>query len=363
MRKPLEGLPVTDADGKADIAVQLPALPKTSRPLEADVILKLRESGGRTIERTITLPVDLKSPRIGIKPLFKGGQAEEGEPARFEAIVLGADGKAADAKGLKWELMRLENRWQWYSRDGSWNFESQTSTRRIATGTVDAAAGTPAKIEAKVDWGRYRLEVSTADGTGLIISSTVFSAGYYADEAADSPEVLDVALDKPSYKAGETARVKIASRMAGRALVAVMSSGLASTQEVDLPAGGGEVPIRVSDDWSPGAYVTVLLYRPMDEKAKRMPSRALGLRWLAIDQAPRMLNVRLDAPEKVKSGSAADGARQGRGPRRPARRRASRLRPSTSASSTSRASRRPSRRTGSSASAGSAPRSATSTAA
>ena len=100
----------------------------------------------------------------------------------------------------------------------------------------------------------------------------VFSAGYYADEAADSPEVLDVALDKPSYRAGETARVKIATRMAGRALIAVMSSGLASTQEVDVPAGGGEVPIRVRDDWSPGAYVTVMLYRPMDEKAKRMPS-------------------------------------------------------------------------------------------
>src|SRR5204862_1420107 len=145
----------------------------TSRPLEADVILKLRESGGRTIERTIALPVDLKSFRIGIKPLFKGGQSEEGEPARFEAIVLGADGKAADAKGLKWELMRLENRWQWYSRDGSWNFESQTNTRRVATGTADAAAGTPAKIEAKVDWGRYRLEVSAADGSGLVISSVV----------------------------------------------------------------------------------------------------------------------------------------------------------------------------------------------
>ena len=168
--------------------------------------------------------------------------------------------------------MRLEHRWQWYSRDGSWNYESQTSTRRVATGTADAAPGAPAKIEAKVDWGRYRLEVSTSDGSGLVISSMVFSAGYYADEAADSPEVLDVALDKPAYKAGETARVKIASRMAGRALIAVMSSGLASTQEVDLPAGGGEVPIRVSDDWGPGAYVTVMLYRPMDEKAKRMPA-------------------------------------------------------------------------------------------
>src|SRR6185503_11257545 len=296
------GLPATDAEGKADIAVQLPGLPKTSRPLEADVILKLRESGGRTIERTITLPVDLKSPRIGIKPLFANNQAQEGAPARFEAIVLGSDGKAIEAKGLKWELMRLDQRWQWYSRDGSWNYEPVTHTRRMATGTADAAAGVPAKIEAKVDWGRYRLEVSAADGSGLI-SSVVFSAGYYADEAADSPEMLDVALDKPAYRAGETARVKIATRLPGRALIAVMSSGLASTQEVDVPAGGAEVAIRVRDDWSPGAYVSVMLYRPMDEKAKRMPGRALGLRWLAVDQAPRMLKVSLDAPEKVMSGA------------------------------------------------------------
>ena len=302
VRKPLEGLPTTDANGKADIAVLLPVLPSTARPLEADVILKLREWGGRTIERTVTLPVDLKSARIGIKPLIKGGQAEQGEAARFEAIVVGADGTPVEAKGLKWELRRLESRWQWYSRDGAWNFESVTSTRRIASGTADASAGAPAKIETKVDWGRYRLEVSTADGSG-IISSVVFSAGYYAEESADSPEVLDVALDKLAYKPGETARLKIASRVAGRALVAVMGSGLANTQEVDVPVGGGEIPLRVSDEWSPGAYVAVMLFRPMDEKSKRMPSRALGLRWLAIDQTPRMLNVRLDAPERVKSGS------------------------------------------------------------
>jgi len=302
VRKPLEALPATNADGKADIAVRLPPLPRTSRPLEADVILKLRESGGRTIERTVTLPVDMQAARIGIKPLFTGGQVSEGEAAAFQAIVLGADGKPTDAKGLKWEVLRLDQRWQWYSRDGSWNYEPVTHTRRIAAGTADATAATPAKIEARVDWGRYRLEVSSADGSGLI-SSLVFNGGYWADESADSPEVLDVALDKPAYRAGETARLKVTSRMGGRALVAVLNSGLASTQEVDIPAGGGEVAIRVSDDWSPGAYVTVMLYRPMDEKAKRMPGRALGLRWLAVDQAPRMLQVNLDAPEKIKSGA------------------------------------------------------------
>lgn len=302
VRKPLEKLPATDNDGKANISVPLPELPKTSRPLDADIILKLRESGGRTIERTITLPVDMKSARIGIKPLFAGGQTGEGQTAAFDVIVLGADGKPIAAKGLKWELVRLDQRWQWYSRDGSWNYEAVTSTRRIATGSVDAKPATPAKIESRVDWGRYRLEVSTADGSGLI-SSVTFNGGYWADESADSPETLDVALDKPSYRAGETARVKVTSRMAGRALLAVLGTGLASTQEVDLPVGGGEIMLPVKADWGAGAYVTVLMYRPMDEKAKRMPSRALGLRWLPVDQSARTLKITLDAPEKVKSGS------------------------------------------------------------
>jgi uncharacterized protein YfaS (alpha-2-macroglobulin family) len=170
----------------------------------------------------------------------------------------------------------------------------------VASGTVDAARGAPAKIEARLDWGRYRLEVS--DDRGLV-SSTVFNTGFWADESADSPEMLDVALDKDSYRPGDTARVKIGSRMAGRALIAVLSSGLLTTQEVDLPAGGGEVPIKIGEGWNPGAYVAVTLYRPLDEGAKRMPGRALGLRWLAIDRTPRTIGVNLGVPETLKSGA------------------------------------------------------------
>jgi uncharacterized protein YfaS (alpha-2-macroglobulin family) len=298
VRKTLDKLPATGADGKAEIAVDLPPLVKTSRPLEASVTVRLRESGGRTIERTLTLPIDMKQPRIGIKPLFKT-RLGEGDAARFEAIVVGADGKAVAAKGMKWSLLRLEQRWQWYSRDGRWAYEPVTRTRRVASGTVDAAPGAPARIEARVGWGRYRLEVS--DDRGLA-SSTVFTAGYWAEEGADSPEMLEVALDRPTYRAGDTARVKISTRMAGRALVAVLNSGLLTTQEVDLPAGGGEVPIAIGAGWDPGAYVAVALYRPLDEGAKRMPGRAVGLRWLSVDQAPRTIGVDLAVPEKIGSG-------------------------------------------------------------
>src|SRR5262249_56881574 len=90
------------------------------------------------------------------------------------------------------------------------------------------------------------------------------------------------------------------------------NSALIASQEVDVPAGGGDVPLRVGEDWSPGAYITVLLYRPLNEQADRRPGGALGLRWLAIDPAPRSLQISLDAPEKVKSaGTLTVGVRVG----------------------------------------------------
>ncbi|MCC7251498.1 alpha-2-macroglobulin [Hyphomicrobium sp.] len=302
VRQPLESLPSTDDEGKAALAVTLPAVTKTAKSLEANVIVRLREAGGRTIERSIVLPVTLGEPKIGIKPLFNTSALSEGEKANFNAVLLNAEGKPV-AGSLDWNLVRLDTSWQWYRRDGYWAYESQTITRKIANGKVDATADTPAAISAEVDYGRYRLEVSSADAGGTL-SSVVFNAGWYTGgETAESPEMLDVALDKATYQPGETAKLRIASKQGGKALVTVLGRGLLSTEEIELPKGGGDVEIKVGDDWGPGAYATALLYRPMDEAAKRMPSRAIGVRWIGIDQAKRTLKVALATEPKIKSAS------------------------------------------------------------
>jgi uncharacterized protein YfaS (alpha-2-macroglobulin family) len=302
VRQPLENLPATDAEGNATLAVTLPAVPKTAKPLEANVIVRLREDGGRTIERSITLPVSPDAPRIGIKPAFDATALGEGEAARFQVVLLDADGKPAAAH-LDWTLVRLDTSWQWYRRDGSWTYESQTIARKVANGVAETTAETPAAVSADVGYGRYRLEVSAAD-TGGTLSSLDFNAGWYTGgETAESPEMLDVALDKETYKPGETAKLRIAAREGGKALVTVLGRGLLSSQEIELPKGGGDVEITVGDDWGPGAYATALLYRPMDETAKRMPSRAIGVRWIGIDQASRTLKVSLATEAKVKSAS------------------------------------------------------------
>lgn len=302
VRSPIENLPTTDAEGRAELSVVLPPIPRTGRPLEADLLLRLREPGGRTIERIATLPVDLRGPRIGLKPMFRDLQLSEDSTADFELVYLDANGQRASLLGAKWELVRLEQRWQWYSRDGYWTYEPFTLTRKVASGTVDIGADAPARVAVNVEWGRYRLEVTSPEQGGPV-SSVVFSAGWYADRDADSPEMLEVALDKPTYNAGEVAKLKIVDRLGGRALVAVLREGLLTSQEVELPAGGGEVAIPVKETWGPGAYVAAMLYRPMDERAKRMPSRAIGLKWLPIDQSARTLKVAVEAPEQVRSGT------------------------------------------------------------
>ncbi len=304
VRKPLDAATTTDANGVAQVAITLPPVTQTAKPLEASVILRLRESGGRTIERTITVPVDLKQPRIGIKPLFKGTDLDEKQTASFEVVVLDSEGKRVASDGLGWVLNRLDTNWQWYRRDGQWNYEAVTLTRKISDGTLNATTdGALPKIEANVDYGRYKLEITSADPSGPS-ASTAFNAGWYtAASEAESPEILDVALDRASYKPGDTAKLRIATKVGGKALISVLSNGLLSTQEIAVPNGGGEADVTVGDGWGAGAYVTAMLYRPLDESLKRMPSRAIGVQWLGLDQAANTLSVELGAPEKIKSGS------------------------------------------------------------
>lgn len=56
-RQPLDSLPRTNAQGKAEVKVSAPPLPETTRPLKADVTIRLREPGGRAVSKTVTLPV------------------------------------------------------------------------------------------------------------------------------------------------------------------------------------------------------------------------------------------------------------------------------------------------------------------
>ena len=101
-----------------------------------------------------------KQPRIGIKPLFKGTDLDEKQTASFEVVVLDDKGKRVAADGLNWLLIRLDTNWQWYRRDGQWNYEAVTLTRKVADGTLDRDG----RRRAAEDRGQRRLRPLQARG-------------------------------------------------------------------------------------------------------------------------------------------------------------------------------------------------------
>jgi uncharacterized protein YfaS (alpha-2-macroglobulin family) len=297
-REPLGVVGTTDEAGNAVAEVVLPEPQVTTRPLEAQLLLRLVDSNGRTIERSISRPVLASGNRIGIKPAFADPTGlAEGSEARFDIIAVSPEGEAVAESGLNWSISRVETNYQWYRNGSSWQWEAITTTREVATGTVGTPDGGPANIGANVDWGRYRVEVAST-GENPTSSSYEFYAGYYyADAGSDTPDTLQVALDKPAYRVGETANLKLDPQFAGTALVMVIDNRVIAMQAVEVPEGGTTVPLDVTDAWGPGAYVTAILYRPADAAEKRMPSRALGLAFADVEPGDRKLDVTLETPD------------------------------------------------------------------
>lgn len=299
-RQPLGVVGITDAEGNVVAEVTVPSPQATTKPLEAQLILRLVDTNGRAIERTLTRPLLAAGDRIGIKPQFSDGSGiAEGSEAKFDLITVAPTGETTAQAGLNWRLSRIETHYQWYRNGGAWKWEAITTTREIANGTTDTRADGPVTVGANVDWGRYLLEVDMG-GDVPTSSSYDFYAGYYYPEAgSDTPDTLQVALDKESYRSGETATLKLDPQFAGTALVMVIDDRIIDLKAVDVPAEGTSVPLTVTDDWGPGAYVTAVLYRPSDANEKRMPARALGLAFADVDPGDRQLKVDIEAPKET----------------------------------------------------------------
>lgn len=294
----LDDMPVLDEEGAASFSFTLDELPATTRLLNADVTIRMIEAGGRAVERKLTLPVLPDGPRIGVKPEFSGDLAEN-SVARFHVIAIDPEAKKQAMQGLIWKLYSLERNYQWYRDGSSWRYETVMTSKQVADGKLDISAD-GAEISTPVGWGRYRLEVESAAADGPA-TSVEFDAGWYvAATSTETPDGLEIGLDKDAYAVGETAKLKVSPRFAGELLVTIGTESLISVQTASIPLEGGEVDIPVTSAWGAGAYVTATLFKPAGTEASRMPSRAIGVKWAKVDPADRKLSVTLSPTEKMR---------------------------------------------------------------
>lgn len=288
--------PKTDAAGQSVFAVLLPSSDQADRPLEARLTVSVSEGSGRPVERQLVRALAPEKPVIGIKQMFEDVVPEGGE-ARLQIIALDSDMKRAEMP-VKWVLNRVNTRYQWYQQWGNWNWEPIRSRNAVARGVAQLHDGV-VEIAAPVEWGNYELVVEHVD-EGSISASSSFYAGWYAPaDVSVTPDTLVLSLDKPAYRSGETAQLRLVPRYAGKALITVMSNRVIAMQAVDVVEGENLISVPVTDEWGAGAYVSASVIRPMDVAAGHNPARALGLSYAKVDPGEKQLQVTLQSASEA----------------------------------------------------------------
>src|SRR6266480_4125252 len=94
----------------------------------------------------------------------------ERDRAAFDVVFVAPDGKQLARDRLRYDLLKIESRYQWYRQNSSWEYEPVKSTSRIADGDLNLAADKPARVSFTPQPGRYRLDVKSAELDGPVTS-------------------------------------------------------------------------------------------------------------------------------------------------------------------------------------------------
>jgi uncharacterized protein YfaS (alpha-2-macroglobulin family) len=293
-----------DEHGKIETDIELPDTAKPATPIAAIISGSVYESGGRTVTRSLKRTLWPADALVGVRPLF---DLKDGSDARaragFELIRSDAKGALVAGQHLKLTLVREYRDYRWtFDNQSGWHFDFNERYENVESRELDVDAGKPAKFDVPVEWGNYRVEVLDP-ATNLTTRLPFFAGWSWSDDNRGKearPDKIKLALDKPSYHAGDTLKVTVTPPQSGPGLLIVESDHLLYTRNITA-APGTTYEIPITKDWERhDVYVTALVFRGGSAVDKITPARAVGEAYVPMDRADRRIEVQVDAPKQMK---------------------------------------------------------------
>lgn len=292
------------ADGTLAQQVPLPDEVKPDRPYSLALTGSVYETGGRAVTRSLNRTYWPANELVGVRPLFDTKQgANSLSEASFEILRANSAGELVAGSQLKVRLLQEDRYSYWYrDRDDDWKARQDVDLELVEERVVDVPAGQGLKVNFPVGWGSYRLEVT--DPQTNLTSVFPFFAGYSWEDANTGKEALPdkvkVALDKSSYRAGDTLKVTITPPQEGPGLLLVESDHLLYSRTIQAKAGA-TFDIPVTADWErQDVHVVALVFRGGMAKDLTTPARAIGIEHVTLQRNDRRIGLKLTAPGQVR---------------------------------------------------------------
>ena len=289
---------VTDGQGKAVLSLAAADAGDTPQPLEASVTASVFEPGGRPVREGMELKVRDRPLYLGVK-VDQADSSGDVAPVGLELIAVDAFGRRIAAAGVGWTLVKENWDYDWFQKDGKWQWRRSSRDVAVARGAVNIAAGGVARLARRLGWGDYRLALDGAGGAHTVIR---FSAGWGAPaKDAEAPDVVRVSAGTRTYAQGDAIDLMIKAPYGGEAQVAVATDHVIDFKTLDVGKDGGRIRLKSSAEWGGGAYVLVTVIQPRDPVSSPRPHRALGLVYVPLDPRGRKLAVDVGTPDKLDS--------------------------------------------------------------
>ena len=296
-----------DETGKAVLPVEN-QWRRISSPHWVTANVSLYDSGGRPVVRNWSWQVWPAQTLVGIRSLSGGedpGQVPSDSVAQFEVMATDTAGNRLAARGLEAVVIREHREYYWEYKNGEWHWGSNSNFYPVDRFSLDIEAGKTAKVNVPVEWGGYRLEIKNP-GTGLTSAYRIW-AGWRPESQGQGkmnrPDRVDLTLDKPAYKGGDTAKVTVKAPEGGTGYLFVDGGDNLFTLPITVPPEGKVFEIGIDPRWQRhDLYVSALVVRPGEGKTHDLPKRSVGLVPLPLDRGDRKLRIAIDAPAKTEPG-------------------------------------------------------------
>jgi len=227
---------------------------------------------------------------------------------KVEIASLNAKGEAVSLRQVKVTLYKVNWKWWWdQSGDNLAQYASSYYNQHIQQSTISTKDGRGEwEFEIKYpQWGRYM--VRACDMQGNHCTGQVFYidwpawAGKAREQKGVGASVLNFSADKPKYKVGETATIKLPETSSGRALVSIENgSRLISQQWLEVSKGKTTFPVKITEEMSPNVYVSITLIQPHAQKDNDRPIRLFGVAPLMVEDPKTRLTPQLTVAEEWK---------------------------------------------------------------
>jgi uncharacterized protein YfaS (alpha-2-macroglobulin family) len=309
---------------------------KYTGPWRLTVTASVIETGGRAVSASRQADLDPIGRYIGIRPISGAGSSDT--PSRFEIALVSPAGQASPDDANLDAMLYREN----------WNNSLAYESGHYVYHSTRLLEPTREKIAVHVSGGKATLDVQPSGmgayvlrvrdpQTGGMASILFYSGrGVWEDNISrENPEKLELIV-RPMPQAdallrsirnldatgtmtalkalaagegnsasrklhlGGAAQVIVRSPFAGRLLLNVETDDVVSSRVIDMTGSSFAVPIALSQNCRPNAYVTATVIRAVDPDAAWQTHRATGSLRVPLDNTDRKLEVKLDAPAQIR---------------------------------------------------------------